>query len=227
MDCTDIIIGSARGNASRILDYYTRDRSTPRLDDFWGGKFDLTAATGFESDGVTTIAFRRKLDAQEPSDHSIVDDLMSVIWARGQEPGRYVHSPLSGLETEMASVPDFYKPDELKYHGGKMQRGLASINFLEVPKKEMSSKKSTQLLDNDCRGHWRYPHNCSPDNHTCEYYARWETIGRGDEMRFHIETSHTDTWTGIGFSEDDKMVSSSVQNCKGVDGLSRHFVIDC
>jgi hypothetical protein len=26
MDCTDIVIGSARGTASRILDYYTRDR---------------------------------------------------------------------------------------------------------------------------------------------------------------------------------------------------------
>lgn len=26
MDCTDIVIGSARGTASRIWDYYTRDR---------------------------------------------------------------------------------------------------------------------------------------------------------------------------------------------------------
>jgi hypothetical protein len=26
MDCTDIVIGSARGMASRIWDYYTRDR---------------------------------------------------------------------------------------------------------------------------------------------------------------------------------------------------------
>ncbi|XP_059615678.1 uncharacterized protein LOC132261124 isoform X2 [Phlebotomus argentipes] len=225
MDCTDIIIGSARGNASRVLDYYTRDRSTPRLDSFWGGKFDLTAATGFEQDGVTTIAFRRKLAANEPSDHTIVDDLMSVIWARGQEPGRYVHSPLSGLETEMASVPDFYKPDELKYHGGKMQRGLASINFLEVPKKEKSVDKSSQLLDNDCRGHWRYPHNCSPQNHSCEYYARWETVGRGDEMRFHIETSHTDTWTGVGFSEDDKMPQTDAI-IGWVDKTGRPFLMD-
>lgn len=26
MDCTDLVIGSARGSASRIWDYYTRDR---------------------------------------------------------------------------------------------------------------------------------------------------------------------------------------------------------
>lgn len=26
MDCTDLVIGSARGSSSRIWDYYTRDR---------------------------------------------------------------------------------------------------------------------------------------------------------------------------------------------------------
>lgn len=26
MDCTDIVIGSARGDLSRVWDYYTRDR---------------------------------------------------------------------------------------------------------------------------------------------------------------------------------------------------------
>jgi len=36
-------------------------RSTPRVDGFWGGKNDLIAAVGFEKDGVTTIAFRKKL----------------------------------------------------------------------------------------------------------------------------------------------------------------------
>jgi hypothetical protein len=36
-------------------------RSTPRFDTFWGGKNDLTAAMGFEKDGITTILFRKKL----------------------------------------------------------------------------------------------------------------------------------------------------------------------
>lgn len=130
MDCTDIVIGSAKGTLSRIGDFYTRDRSTPRKDTYWGGKNDLVAALGFEKDGVTTILFRKKLQAKESTDHSIEDDLMHVIYAQGQEPGKYVHIPKSGIETSKASVKDFYKPDELKYHGHGGQRGVASINFL-------------------------------------------------------------------------------------------------
>lgn len=67
--------------------------------------------------------------AKEPTDHSIERDLMHVIWAKGQEAGKYVHVPKSGLERDTASVKDFYKPDELKYHGHGSQRGVASINF--------------------------------------------------------------------------------------------------
>lgn len=59
-------------------------RSTPRTDTFWGGKSELAASGGFEKDGVTTIYFRKKLEATEPSDHTIEDDLMHVIWAKGQ-----------------------------------------------------------------------------------------------------------------------------------------------
>lgn len=59
-------------------------RSTPRTDTFWGGKSELAASAGFEKDGVTTIIFRKKLEATEPSDHTIEDDLMHVIWAKGQ-----------------------------------------------------------------------------------------------------------------------------------------------
>ena len=61
MDCNDITIGMARGSVSKIYDAYTRDRSTPQPDEFYGGKDDLTAAVGYEEDGVTTIAFRKKL----------------------------------------------------------------------------------------------------------------------------------------------------------------------
>ena len=129
MDCTDIVIGTAREQYSRVLDYYTRDRSTPRIDTFYGGKSDLTAAGGYEENGVTTIIFRKKMETNEPTDHSIVDDFMHVIWAKGQESGKYIHVPTSGLEKEMASVKEFYQPDELKYHGHKTQRGATQINF--------------------------------------------------------------------------------------------------
>ena len=129
MDCTDIVIGSARGLTSRVGDYYTRDRSTPRHDEFYGGKSDLTLGTGFEENGVTTIIFRKKFLATHPTDHSLTDELTHIIWAKGQEPAGYIHSPPSGLEKEPASVKDFYQPDELKYHGHQMQRGSTQINF--------------------------------------------------------------------------------------------------
>lgn len=131
MDCTDIIIGMARGTSYRIGDYYTRDRSTPRKDEYWdrSGSDSLTAAFGYERDGVTTILFRRKLTASEPTDHAIRDGNMQVIWAKGQEPGKYVHQPASGIEKAKVSVKDFYKVDELKYHGHRMQRGAVTMNF--------------------------------------------------------------------------------------------------
>ena len=61
MDCADIVIGQARGQLSRIMDYYTRDRATPRPDSFYDGDNDLTAAVGQEVNGVTSIKFRRPL----------------------------------------------------------------------------------------------------------------------------------------------------------------------
>lgn len=74
-------------------------------------------------------------------------------------------------------------------------------------------------------GHWKYPSNCSPKNHTCEYYAQWETVGRGDVMRWHIETSNTKTWTGVGFSDDEKM-SQTDAVIGWVDRNGRPFLMD-
>ncbi|KAI8037514.1 hypothetical protein M5D96_009666 [Drosophila gunungcola] len=57
-------------------------------------------------------------------------------------------------------------------------------------------------------------------------YASWETVGKGDEMRWHIETSNTQTWTGIGFSEDQRM-SQTDAIIGWVDGRSgRPFLMD-
>lgn len=67
---------------------------------------------------------------------------------------------------------------------------------------------SVHLLDDDCKGNWRTPSDCTPKKRNCEYYIEWATIGRGDEMHFHIETNRTNTWTGVGFSDDQKMVRS-------------------
>jgi hypothetical protein len=110
-----------------LVDHF---RSTPQLDSFYGGRQDLTAALGFERDGQTIILFRRKLNSSDEADHIIGSDPMQIIWARGQEHGKYVHRPASGLEKESASIADFYKPDELKYHGQGDQRGVTVINFI-------------------------------------------------------------------------------------------------
>ncbi|KAL1403408.1 hypothetical protein pipiens_019377 [Culex pipiens pipiens] len=52
MDCTDIVIGTAREETYRVCDYYTRDRFTPRGVHLLEDKSDLTATGGFEVDGT-------------------------------------------------------------------------------------------------------------------------------------------------------------------------------
>ncbi|KRT85124.1 hypothetical protein AMK59_378 [Oryctes borbonicus] len=218
MDCTDIVIGTARGTYNRIGDYYTRDRSTPRQDSYWGGRNDLTAAIGYESDGVTTILFRRKLAAREPTDHPIEDEFMHVIWAKGQELGKYVHVPKSSLESGSVSVKNFYKPDELKYHGHGRQRGMAIIDFMEEKKKPKD--------DAQCIGSWKMPKHCDVENGTCEYYAEWRYSAKNDEIHFNVRTVNSGAWTGIAFSEDTKMANSDAILGGWVDNLGKPFIMD-
>ncbi|XP_078043273.1 DOMON-like domain-containing protein nahoda isoform X2 [Augochlora pura] len=226
MDCTDIIIGSARGESHRIADYYTRDRSTPRKDDYWGGRDTLTAAMGYERDGVTTILFRRKLAANEPTDHEIVDANMQVIWAKGQEPGKYVHNPPSGVEKAKVGVKDFYKPDELKYHGHGSQRGALSLNFFEEKNRpEMVNGEATMPVGT-CHGEWHYPRRCSPENGTCEYSIQWSYKSRKDQLSFVISTTHTNSWTGVGFSDDEKMSQTDAVLGWVDDKSGRAFLMD-
>ncbi|XP_076307349.1 uncharacterized protein LOC143223350 [Tachypleus tridentatus] len=205
MDCSDIVIGAARGKVSRVFDYYTRDRSTPRVDSFYGGSDTLTAAIGFEEDGRTTILFRKKIKAEEFTDHTIENAPMDIIWALGQEPGHYVHRPSTGLESGNAKVPDFYKPDEIKYHGHSHQRGKTTLNFYEQ-KVESKVKEETENKIEGCAGEWKYPRQC--EGSSCEYVARWYFHEKSDEMYFRISSTHPDKWTGIGFSKDMRMANS-------------------
>lgn len=75
-----------------------------------------------------------------------------------------------------------------------------------IPVETGTNLTSTGFSPNECGGEWRYPRNCDSLNNTCEYTAKWE-VQRKDEIRFTITTSHTDLWTGIAFSDDEKMVS--------------------
>lgn len=54
-----------------------------------------------------------------------------------------------------------------------------------------------------CRGEWKYPPDCS--NFTCDYKASWEYRDEDDQIVFTISTKNRNKWTGIGFSEDQKM----------------------
>ena len=59
MDCTDIVIGMGReGGLGRVVDSFTRDRSTPLPDEAYGGQQDLTAALAYQDNGQTTLVFR-------------------------------------------------------------------------------------------------------------------------------------------------------------------------
>jgi len=61
MDCTDMVIGMAKGNYSSVFDCYTRDRGKPQRDSFYNGVESLTAAVGMEENGFTYLKWRRPL----------------------------------------------------------------------------------------------------------------------------------------------------------------------
>ena len=65
MDCTDIVIGTARGGRFRVFDYYTRDRSTPQMDSFYSGTQDIVGSVGREENGITEIKFWKKLTSSK------------------------------------------------------------------------------------------------------------------------------------------------------------------
>lgn len=70
--------------------------------------------------------------ATERTDYNISDDFMHVIWAQGQDTGNYIHRPQTGIDVvSTASDPNFYKPDELKYHGHNDHRGVKTMNFFD------------------------------------------------------------------------------------------------
>ena len=101
------------------------------------------------------------------------------------------------------SVPDFYKPDELKYHG-KKNRGVVTMNFYDVVKQSIGNAAGESL--DFCGGEWKYPRACSVPDKTCDYFARWKFDENTDMIDFTVQSRHTDKWTGIGFSDTPQMV---------------------
>lgn len=198
MDCSDVVIGMARGQFSRVYDAYTRDRSTPLADEYYFGQDDLTGACGMEDeDGYTTIGFQRRLATGEPADHDIQDEIMYVIWAFGQDAKDYNHRPLSGLEIGSPLITDFYREDEVKYHG-RANRGHADINFLE-------NYSQNENQSNCSIGEFRYPARC--EDMSCEYHASWVNEGDGFiKVTVRQKGTKENQWVAIGFSNTEMMV---------------------
>ena len=63
--------------------------------------------------------------------------------------GSYSHSPRSGLERGMPSIEDFYRDDELKYHG-KKNRGVMTIDFTGEPFKRIRVFCEKLVLGETC-----------------------------------------------------------------------------
>ena len=133
-----------------------------------------------------------------------------ILTLVGQEPGDYVHRPSSGLENGNPSIPDFYRPDELKYHG-KKNRGKVEMNFYDEIKRSIGDNAGATL--DFCGGEWKYPRTCNPAEKTCEYFARWVFDENTDMIDFTIQSKHTDRWTGIGFSDTPQMVRRGRGKC--------------
>ncbi|EJD75614.1 DOMON domain-containing protein [Loa loa] len=144
MDCTDIVIGSVRDGRSRINDMYTRDRSTPLHDIWLDGEESFSAAYGIERDGRTIVMFRRRIAEIEPSDHPLGPGEIFVIYAKGQTMGSYSHAVKSALDQGPISDYNFYKHDEVKYHGNK-NRGVHPIEFVSVDEQPLSIRPPPQF----------------------------------------------------------------------------------
>jgi len=218
MDCTDMVVGMARGKASRVGDYYTRDRSTPQPDSFWDGEDDLSAAVGWEEDGVTTIIFRKKLSANGPTDHTIGNEEMHVIWAHGQEEEGYTASPRYS-----PAVPGFFKDDVLKYHG-RTNRGQTTINFHDEIRRSVNDQSALDF----CGGEWKYPRSCRSAVDDCQYHARWEFNENTDRVNFTVSSRNPDKknkWTGIGFSDNAQMQQTDAI-IGWVEPDGRYFIMD-
>uniref|UniRef100_H2XT76 EGF-like domain-containing protein n=1 Tax=Ciona intestinalis TaxID=7719 RepID=H2XT76_CIOIN len=211
MDCIDVVIGSVKGNLHRVQDMYTRDRSTPRADAFYGGSDDITGSAGSQVDGFTTIVFRKKTRAILQCDHSIVDAPMQVVWAIGQGLDSYGHRPGSGLEA--CTAKRFYRHDEIKYHGtNRLQRGSSTMNFYENPTPPTNSPAPG--VCSTLSGEYKLPRSCdsSAANFNCEYFLSWTLDSSTNAIQFTLKQSRqaNTRWIALGISSDKRMANTDV-----------------
>uniref|UniRef100_A0A8R1DKC4 DOMON domain-containing protein n=1 Tax=Caenorhabditis japonica TaxID=281687 RepID=A0A8R1DKC4_CAEJA len=201
MHCTDMVVGMVSNGRARIMDMYSPSKATPMQDTFFGGENSLTSAAAFQEDGVTTLVFRKKIQAEEKWDNSFTNGPMTVIWAKGADPMNYVHT--TGGAPIKAS-PEFFE-NAMKYHG-KNARGVMTINFFEETTRPQPPTVHGMHLDmNTCEGSIHHPEGCTGSD--CVYTISW--ISDGSVARFSIHGAlATSQWTALGFSTDGNMASA-------------------
>ena len=131
----------------------------------------------------------------DAADHTITNQLMSVIWSFGQVFPDYFHNPGSGIEAGTVSNTMFYQPDEIKYHGTR-NRGSTSINFFDVD----------SGINERCRG--QFSTGCDAQGQSCDYRATWEVKQFLVEFTVtarQVQAGRTE-WVAVGFSDDRLMV---------------------
>jgi len=65
----------------------------------------------------------------------------------------------SGLESGNALRPDFYREDELKYHGRSDRGVISNLNFAGDQEVRAVGEAANSKLD-FCGGMWTYPRTC-------------------------------------------------------------------
>lgn len=87
------------------------------------------------------------------------------------------------------------------------EQHLIHLSFYFHIEQDAPTKITEEI--NWCGNHWRYPASCTPGE-DCQYYARWEYDEASDYINFKVQTSHTNLWTGIGFTDNTRMVCTMV-----------------
>jgi hypothetical protein len=195
-----MVIVKVKGNQSRILDHFTRDRSTPQEDEWYGGSDDLIAATGRVEGNVMLASFLKPIRSRDRFDHNITDSEMWLLWAHGQVVGQYKPTlPTAAPGQADSLIMDFYRPLELKFHGAN--KGIRSENLLRLK----PSSTETCSFQRSCGGN------------VC-YEAQWGYHDSNKDVIYFTLTSKSE-WAGIAFSEDQQMIGSDIVTGDSVAGV--------
>eukprot|EP00002_Diphylleia_rotans_P031909 TRINITY_DN6655_c0_g1_i2.p1 TRINITY_DN6655_c0_g1~~TRINITY_DN6655_c0_g1_i2.p1 ORF type:complete len:929 (-),score=140.21 TRINITY_DN6655_c0_g1_i2:146-2932(-) len=89
MPNTDMIVGWVTDGKVHVVDTYASGYAAPKLDDDLGGSQDVHSIKGSESQGITTIHFKRPVHTQDTKlDFQFNHDDVTLLWAYGtSDPG--------------------------------------------------------------------------------------------------------------------------------------------